>query len=226
MTSSRSRPLLIVLSSTLLAGCGSSPAGPPSTTLVGVMAGINATSGSLTITIAANSALSAPSPGGVVQASGVWTEAGAAVNLAGSYDTAAKNLALSGIRNGVTYSFASISQTATSMDGDVTWTGAGMAVFTAFVAGPGVVVTTQCGAYAPAGALAGGPFNLVLSSDGAAACVLFANTIPQKFQLTRSGASLSGINVNGTVSPVGDAATGTFVQSPYDTTWSTGFTGC
>lgn len=222
-----SRLFLAALPLALAGGCGGSSSSPtpPSTRLLGVLAG-NGASGSLNIDIASDNALSAPNPGGVVQAGGTWTLGGMPVNLTGTYDTGTKYLVLAGVRGGTTFTFSASPTTADAiLGGGVTWGSGGLAVFSAFVSNAGAAVTVQCGSYAPAGGLGSGPLNLVLSSTQAAA-VLFANTIPQSFSLTRSGSNLSGTNVNGVISVPGDTASGTFVQSPYDTTWSTSTTGC
>lgn len=223
-----SRLFLAALSLALAVGCGgsSSSPSPPSTVLLGVLAGYNGASGSLTIDIASDNALSAPNPGGVVQASGTWTLGGVPVSLTGTYDTGTKYLTLTGVRSGTTFTFDAYPTTAdTIIGGGVTWSGGGPACFSAFVSTPGAAVTVQCGSYAAAGGLGSGPLNLVLSSTQAATA-LAANTVPQCFSLSRSGLGLSSTWVNGVISVAGDTASGTFVQSPYNTTWSTSTTGC
>ena len=200
----------------------------PKTSLLGVIAGGSGATGTITIDIAADNALTPlPSTYSPVSASGVWTQGGAAVALTGTFDPLTKSLSLAGVRGVTTYTFASSATEQTAIDMLGGMNGAStMGVFAAFVRRPGVSVTAQCG---DGVGVSLGKFGLVFTSDGRAAMVLFGNTIPQYFRPSLDGRDLTNtgfLNITGTIDSSGASANGTFSQSSITGTWSTATNGC
>jgi hypothetical protein len=220
----------VLLSTALLAACGGSsePAHVPVTSLLGVIAGTGGLTGTMAFDIPVDNALTAlPSSFSVVSVTGTWTQAGVAVPLTGTYDPLTKQLLLSGVRGGVTYSLGSGAQEQTAID-LIGGGGGGSSNFTiaAFVRRPGVTITTQCGD-GVGGSLQ--KVGLVFTSDQRAAMVLHANTIPQDFRPTLVGRQLSeDINMvlTGTIDSSGASANGTFEQVGNSATWTSSTTGC
>lgn len=224
------RLLTCLLSSAVLAGCGGSsePAHVPVTSLLGVIAGTGGLTGTVTIEIPVDNALTAvPSSYSVVNIAGAWAQAGVAVPITGTYDPLNKQLDFSTTRGGITYRGGSSGgqQTAIDLLGGASSGTTDFAV-AAFVRRSGVTITTQCGD-GVGGTLS--KVGLVFTSDQRAAMVLNASTIPQDFRPDLVGRTLSetvNMTLTGTIDSSNASANGTFLQVGNSSTWTTSTTGC
>lgn len=183
--------------------------------------------GSLSFTVDGENAFLDSGPTGTVDATGTWSQDGAAVNLVGTYDGGTKLVTLLGSR-GSSYSFVNdpVSPPAERITGGVS-TGSSPSAWVAYKMDSGRTFKVLCGAGTGASL---GHMTLVLVSDGTASVAMQFQTIPWTPIVTRSGDSLSwttaGYTFTGTITGSGDNASGTVTNGMDSGTWAVGVTGC